>query len=87
MNEMLMANHLLKNSEDPKFKRWVIVRLFHAPITTTLSRTYWKQRTSVRVYKHVDNYETVTAELLNEINAGLLKNSGATMLRLPKALS
>ena len=24
MNEMLVANHLLKNSDDPKFKRWVI---------------------------------------------------------------
>ena len=33
MNEMLMANYLFSNSEDPKFKRWVIGSI--------LSRTYY----------------------------------------------
>ena len=73
MNEMLMANHLLKNSEDPKFKRWVISSIisrtyYHNFVTHLLEAAYQRE-----VYKHVDNYETVTAELLNEIKRGVIE--------------
>ena len=73
MNEMLMANHLLKNSEDPKFKRWVISSIisrtyYHNFVTHLLEAAYQRE-----VYNRVDNYETVTAESLNEIKRGVIE--------------
>src|SRR5699024_10520312 len=70
---MLMANHLLKNSEDPKFKRWVISSIisrtyYHNFVTHLLEAAYQRE-----VYNRVDNYETVTAESLNEINRGVIE--------------
>ncbi len=62
MNEMLMANHLLKNSDDPKFKRWVISSIisrtyYHNCVTHLLEAAYQRE-----VYKKVDNNESVSAE-------------------------
>lgn len=73
MNEMLMANHLLKNSEDPKFKRWVISSIisrtyYHNCVTHLLEAAYQRE-----VYKKVDNYESVTANDLNELKRGVIE--------------
>lgn len=73
MNEMLMANHLLKNSEDPKFKRWVISSIisrtyYHNCVTHLLEAAYQRE-----VYKKVDNYESVTANDLNALKRQVIE--------------
>ncbi|MFD2829276.1 oligoendopeptidase F [Corticicoccus populi] len=73
MNEMLMANHLLKNSEDPKFKRWVISSIisrtyYHNCVTHLLEAAYQRE-----VYKKVDNYESVTANDLNDLKRNVIE--------------
>lgn len=73
MNEMLMANHLLKNSEDPKFKRWVISSIvartyYHNFVTHLLEAAYQR-----KVYERVDAGQNVHAGILNEIKRGVLE--------------
>ncbi|WP_180522063.1 oligoendopeptidase F [Staphylococcus haemolyticus] len=67
MNEMLMANYLFSNSEDPKFKRWVIGSIlsrtyYHNMVTHLLEAAYQRE-----VYRKVDNGESLTALVLNNI--------------------
>ena len=67
MNEMLMANYLFSNSEDPKFKRWVIGSIlsrtyYHNMVTHLLEAAYQRE-----VYYKVDNGESLTAPVLNSI--------------------
>ncbi|MCE5089642.1 oligoendopeptidase F [Staphylococcus devriesei] len=67
MNEMLMANYLFSNSEDPKFKRWVIGSIlsrtyYHNMVTHLLEAAYQRE-----VYHKVDNGESLTAPVLNSI--------------------
>lgn len=73
LNEMLMANHLLKTSDNDKFKRWVISSIisrtyYHNFVTHLLEAAYQRE-----VYKMVDNYETVTAADLNRIKREVLE--------------
>lgn len=67
MNEMLMANYLFNSSNDPRFKRWVIGSIlsrtyYHNMVTHLLEAAYQRE-----VYRRVDNGESLTASLLNEI--------------------
>ena len=67
MNEMLMANYLFSNSQDPKFKRWVIGSIlsrtyYHNMVTHLLEAAYQRE-----VYRKVDNGESLTAPVLNKI--------------------
>ncbi|WHI76557.1 oligoendopeptidase F [Staphylococcus epidermidis] len=67
MNEMLMANYLFNSSNNPRFKRWVIGSIlsrtyYHNMVTHLLEATYQRE-----VYSRVDNGESLTAPLLNEI--------------------
>ena len=64
MNEMLMANYLFSNSEDPKFKRWVIGSIlsrtyYHNMVTHLLEVAYQRE-----VYRKVDNGESLTPCLI-----------------------
>lgn len=73
MNEMLMANHLLENSTDPRFKRWVLSTIiartyYHNFVTHLLEAAYQRE-----VYKVVDNGGSVTATTLNAIKRGVLE--------------
>ncbi len=73
MNEMLMANHLLENSDDPKFKRWVISSIvartyYHNFVTHLLEAAYQR-----KVYERVNAGENVNADILNEIKRGVLE--------------
>lgn len=73
MNEMLMANHLLENSDDPKFKRWVIASIvartyYHNFVTHLLEAAYQR-----KVYEKIDAGENVNASILNEIKRGVLE--------------
>lgn len=67
MNEMLMANYLFNSSNDPRFKRWVIGSIlsrtyYHNMVTHLLEAAYQRE-----VYRRVNNGESLTAPLLNEI--------------------
>ena len=67
MNEMLMANYLFNSSNNPRFKRWVIGTIlsrtyYHNMVTHLLEAAYQRE-----VYSRVDNGESLTAPLLNEI--------------------
>lgn len=67
MNEMLMANYLFNSSNNPRFKRWVIGSIlsrtyYHNMVTQLLEAAYQRE-----VYSRVDNGESLTAPLLNEI--------------------
>lgn len=67
MNEMLMANYLFNSSNNPRFKRWVIGSIlsrtyYHNMVTHLLEAAYQRE-----VYSRVDNGESLTAALLNEI--------------------
>lgn len=67
MNEMLMANYLFNSSNNPRFKRWVIGSIlsrtyYYNMVTHLLEAAYQRE-----VYSRVDNGESLTAPLLNEI--------------------
>lgn len=73
MNEMLVANHLLKNSDDPKFKRWVISSIvsrtyYHNFVTHLLEAAYQR-----KVYERIDAGGSVNANILNELKRGVLE--------------
>src|SRR5699024_10926151 len=73
INELLVANHLLKNSDDPKFKRWVISSIisrtyYHNCVTHLLEAAYQRE-----VYKLVDNYETINASVLNKLKRQVIE--------------
>ena len=63
MNEMLMANYLFSNSNDARFKRWVIGSI--------ISRTYYHNMVthllSKRSIQKVDNGESLIAPVLNKL--------------------
>ena len=73
MNEMLMANYLLKNSNDPRFKRWVISTIvartyYHNFVTHLLEAAYQR-----KVYELVDAGESVNATILNDLKRSVLE--------------
>ncbi|MEG0381064.1 MAG: M3 family metallopeptidase, partial [Kurthia sp.] len=73
MNEMLMANHLLKNSTDPRFKRWVISTIisrtyYHNFVTHLLEAAYQR-----KVYEIIDAGGNVNAPKLNELKREVLE--------------
>ena len=73
MNEMLIANYLFNSSNDPRFKRWVIGSIlsrtyYHNMVTHLLEAAYQRE-----VYRRVDNGESLTAPLLNEIMSNTYK--------------
>ena len=65
MNELLLANHLLRTSEDRRFRRWVLSSLvsntYYHNFVTHL-REAWYQR---EVYRIIDGGGSVNAEILN----------------------
>lgn len=74
MNEMLMANYLLAESDDPKFKRWVIASIisrtyYHNFVTHLLEAAYQRE-----VYALVDQGESLTADILNGIKRNIIED-------------
>ncbi|OGO79155.1 MAG: oligoendopeptidase F [Clostridiales bacterium GWB2_37_7] len=73
MNEMLMANYLMKTKEDARFKRWVLSSMisrtyYHNFVTHLLEAAYQRE-----VYKIIDAGGSVQASKLNEIKKGVLE--------------
>lgn len=73
MNEMLMANYLMKNSDDPRMKRWVLSSMisrtyYHNFVTHLLEAAYQRE-----VYKIIDNGGSVQAPTLNKLKKDVLE--------------
>lgn len=73
MNEMLMANHLMKVNEDVRFKRWVLSSMisrtyYHNFVTHLLEAAYQRE-----VYKMIDEGGSVQAGILSEIKKSVLE--------------
>ncbi len=73
MNEMLMANYLLKTSTDARFKRWVISTIiartyFHNFVTHLLEAAYQR-----KVYALIDEGQSVNASTLNQLFRSVLE--------------
>ena len=73
MNELLMANYLLKTSDDKRFRRWVLSNMvsntyYHNFVTHLLEAAYQRE-----VYKLIDAGRGVQAETLNAIMGETLK--------------
>lgn len=72
-NEVIVSNYLLKTNTDARFKRWVISNMisrtyFHNMVTHYLEAVYQD-----RVYKKVDNYEVLNAEILSNIKREVME--------------
>ncbi len=73
MNEMLMANHLLNSSTDPRFKRWVISTIiartyYHNFVTHLLEAAYQR-----KVYEIIDQGGNVNASILSKLKKDVLE--------------
>ncbi|MFD2445971.1 oligoendopeptidase F [Bacillus sp. CGMCC 1.16607] len=73
MNELLLGQHLLKNTEDTQMKRWVILQLlgtyYHNFVTHLLEGEYQRQ-----VYAHAEQGKPLTATTLCDIKGDVLKS-------------
>jgi len=73
MNEMLMANYLMKNTEDKRMKRWVlssiISRTYYHNFVTHLLEAHFQRE----VYNIIDNGGSVNAVVLNKLKRETLE--------------
>ena len=71
MNEMLLADHLLKRSDNPRMRRWVILQLlntyYHNFVTHLLEGELQR-----RVYARATNDEPITAKTLCQLKGDIL---------------
>lgn len=73
MNELLMANYLIKTNEDKRFRRWVLSSMisntyYHNFVTHLLEAAYQRE-----VYKIIDAGGSVQAETLSKIMKDVLE--------------
>jgi len=73
MNELLMANYLIKSNPDKRFRRWVLSSMightyYHNFVTHLLEAAYQRE-----VYKILDEGGSVQAETLNKIKRKVLE--------------
>lgn len=74
MNEMLMANYLMKTSDNPRMKRWVLSTMisrtyYHNFVTHLLEAAYQRE-----VYRIIDAGGSVVASTLNRIKRQVLES-------------
>ncbi len=73
MNEMLMANYLMKNSDDKRLKRWVlssvIARTYYHNFVTHLLEAHYQRE----VYRIIDSGGSVQAATLNKLKRETLE--------------
>lgn len=72
MNEMLLGRYLLKNSDDPKTKKWVILQFlgtyYHNFVTHLLEAAFQRD-----IYKLAEEGQPLTAKLLCDTKLEILK--------------
>ncbi len=74
MNELIMAHYLLRTSDDPRFRRWVLSSMisntyYHNFVTHLLEAAYQRE-----VYRIVDAGGSVSAPILSSIKKQVLQN-------------
>ncbi|QIK70302.1 oligoendopeptidase F [Erysipelothrix sp. HDW6C] len=72
MNELLMANHLKKSNDDPRFQRWILSSMigrtyYHNFVTHLLEAAYQRE-----VYRLVDNGQPVSTRTLSTLKKEVL---------------
>ncbi len=82
MNEMLMANHLKKQSDDPRMKRWVLSTLisrtyYHNFVTHLLEAHYQRE-----VYRIIDQGGSVVAATLSKLKKETLEKFWGDTVRI-----
>lgn len=93
MNEILLANHLMKQDTDPRMKRWVIMQLmgtyYHNFVTHLLEAEFQR-----KVYAHAEKGGAITAKFLTSTKIDVIKgfwgdsvaideDAGLTWMRQP----
>lgn len=93
MNEMLLGRYLLKNNDDPKMKKWVILQFlgtyYHNFVTHLLEAAYQR-----KVYDYAEQGRPLTAQLLCETKLDVIRgfwgdsvnvdeDAGMTWMRQP----
>jgi len=73
MNEMLMANYLMKTNDEPRFKRWVLSSMisrtyYHNFVTHLLEAAYQRE-----IYNIIDKGGSVQASKLSAIKKDILE--------------
>ena len=73
MNELLVADHLMKKSDEPRFKRWVLSSMisrtyYHNFVTHLLEAAYQRE-----VYRLVDARKPLSTNILNELKREVLE--------------
>ena len=72
MNEMLLGRHLLKNNDDPKTKKWVILQFlgtyYHNFVTHLLEAAFQRE-----IYKFAEEGQPLTAKLLCDTKLEILR--------------
>lgn len=73
MNEMLMANYLMKNTDDKRMKRWVLSSIisrtyYHNFVTHLLEAAFQR-----KVYQIIDDGGSINATLLNNLKKKTLE--------------
>lgn len=82
MNEMLMANYLMKTMEEPRMKRWVLSSMisrtyYHNFVTHLLEAAYQRE-----VYKIMDEGGSVQAPILNKLKKEVLEKFWGDAVRI-----
>jgi oligoendopeptidase F len=82
MNEMLMANYLMKTKDDARFRRWVLSSMisrtyYHNFVTHLLEAAYQRE-----VYKIIDEGGSVQAAKLSEIKRSVLEGFWGDSVKL-----
>ncbi|WP_442594739.1 oligoendopeptidase F [Neobacillus sp. D3-1R] len=86
MNELLLGQHLLKNTNDKQMKRWVILQLlgtyYHNFVTHLLEGEYQR-----RVYDLAEQGKPLTATTLCEIKGNVLKEFWGDSVKIDEGAS
>lgn len=82
MNELLMANYLLKTNDNPRFKRWVLSSIigntyYHNFVTHLLEAAYQRE-----VYRIIDEGGSIQASTLNAIKKEVLEKFWGDAVRI-----
>lgn len=82
MNEMLMANYLMKNTNDKSLKRWalssVVSRTYYHNFVTHLLEAHYQRE----VYRIIDGGGSVQAETLNRLKRETLEKFWGNSVRI-----
>ncbi|QTN00614.1 oligoendopeptidase F [Sediminibacillus dalangtanensis] len=86
MNEMLLGNHLLSNTDDTRMRRWVILQLlgtyYHNFVTHLLEGAFQR-----RVYQLAEAGEPLTADVLSGQKAAVLSEFWGAAVEIDEGAS